>query len=225
MIPTLLYIRRSEEASDKTVSLDDQEAHCRTYAVAHGLTVVDVLIHNGISGGDRDRIVAIRQAIWDHNATAMVVYHTDRLARDHILPDWIAELAKDGVTVHAVNRGVVEVATSSGYLLTGIEGLLGSHYRKVIAEKTKSAMDRLKAEGRLRSRYVPYGYVLVRGHLQAAPEELATIARMRDLREVGTSYGMICKTLNRDHVPTRTGTSWGKEAVRGILARSQAVAP
>ena len=44
--------------------------------------------------------------------------------------------------------------------MAGVEGIVAAHYCKVIAEKTKDALARLRAKGRRVSGHLPYGYQL-----------------------------------------------------------------
>ena len=57
-----------------------------------------------------------------------------------------------------VGRGRVEVDTAGGFLMAGVEGLMAEHYRRVISEKTRDALARLRANGRRVSRFPPYGF-------------------------------------------------------------------
>ena len=44
--------------------------------------------------------------------------------------------------------------------MRAVEGLAAEHYRRVISEKTRDALARLRAKGRRVSRFPPYGFRL-----------------------------------------------------------------
>ena len=91
----------------------------------------------------------------------MVCYHLDRVARDvAALLDTLKAWSRRGVELHVVGRGQIEAETTTGLLMTGIEGLLAEHYLKVISEKSRDALARLRAKGRRVSRFPPYGSAL-----------------------------------------------------------------
>ncbi len=92
-------------------------------------------------------------------ARMVVVYHLDRFARDAAaLLDWLERAERRGIELHVVGRGRVETRSASGYLTAGIEGIVAAHYRKVISEKTRDALARLRATGRRYSGLPPYGF-------------------------------------------------------------------
>jgi|SRR5713101_7172032 len=79
---------------------------------------------------------------------ASVVYHLDRFARDLAATlDYLRRFARRGVELHVVGRGRVEADTASGFIVTAVEGLATEHYRRVISEKTRDALARLRPSG------------------------------------------------------------------------------
>src|SRR5438034_5233138 len=135
------YVRRSKEAGARTVSLEDQRARIADYGQARGWTLVEVLVDDGVSGGRRDRLQRIEEAVRRHRAGVVICYHLDRFARDvAALLDMLRVWARRGVELHVVGRGQIEADTATGLLMTGIEGLLAEPYRRGIAEKTRDAL-------------------------------------------------------------------------------------
>src|SRR5216683_434010 len=78
----------------------------------------------------------------------IVVYHLDRFARDLAATlDYLRGFSRRGVELHVVGRGRVEADTASGFIVTAVEGLATEHYRRVISEKTRDALARLRPSG------------------------------------------------------------------------------
>ena len=215
------YIRRSSKSDEKTVSLDAQVDSVSKYAGEAGLVLVAQVEDDGVSGGDRERFARIEAAIKASGAEAVVVYHLDRFARDaaaqlDILQAW----RRRGITLHVAGRGPVEVDTASGFLSVGVEGLVAEHYRRVIGEKTRDALARLRREGRRYSGIAPYGWAHKDGALVECAEEIKVLSRIRALRAGGASVRGISKALLADGVTARTGRPFAPATLQGLLRRA-----
>ena len=198
------YVRRSKESDTKTVSLEGQTEKITSYCNEKGLKVAQIVTDDGVSGGDRDRLERLETVVRRHKAQAVVVYHLDRFARDvAALLDNLRAYRQRGVKLHVVGRGEIEVDTATGFLITGVEGLMAEHFRRLIREKTKDALARLKAKGRKFSRIVPYGYRVTQDgvHLEPDPKEQEVI------EIIWTATGSV-RSISK------------KLAAKGILARN-----
>ena len=124
------YTRRSHESTERTVSLSAQRSAIERYAAEQGWRLAAVLEHDGISGGKRSRFAALDAAVKIHGARAVVCFSLDRLGRDVVgVLGWMSSAARRGVALHVVGRGVVEVASSSGFLGTTVEAMMSEHYK------------------------------------------------------------------------------------------------
>jgi len=120
---------------------------------------VEIVSDDGVSGGRRERLERLAERVRATAARAIVVYHLDRFARDLAgTLDYLRRFSRRGVELHVVGRGRVEAESASGFIVTAVEGLAAEHYRRVISEKTRDALARLRARGRRVSRWAPYGY-------------------------------------------------------------------
>ena len=169
------YVRRSakkRKVADPTMSLQEQERQIREYCAQHAMSLARVVSHNGISGARRSRFDDINRAVSETNATALVVYNLDRLARDvGGLLDHIRGLALRGVAVHEVGQGPVDLKNYNKKLLVGVRGLMDEVYRDVISEKTT---DVLRSKRELGLRYTnvpPLGYRYQDGKMVEEVEE------------------------------------------------------
>jgi site-specific DNA recombinase len=217
------YVRRSRESGARTVSLNDQRERITAYAAERGWQLAEVLVDDGVSGGRRERLERIADRVRTHRAGVVVVYHLDRFARDVAgLLDSLRSFSRRGVELHVVGRGRIETDTASGFLVVGVEGLMAEHYRRLIGEKTRDALARLRATGR-RAGELPYGWT-VNGDgetLLPVETEQAVLAAILDRRATGVGYRRIAAELNAEGVPTKHGRQWWPETVRSVLAHAR----
>jgi len=174
-VTALGYIRRSKESGARTISLEDQQARIADYCRGQGWALVEVLADDGVSGSRRERLDRLADRVKVTGARVVVVYHLDRFARDLAATlDAVRPFARRGVELHVVGRGRVKADTASGFIVTAVEGLAAEHYRRVISEKTRDALARLRANGRRVSRWAPLGS---RGHAGRVPAPIPSDAR------------------------------------------------
>jgi DNA invertase Pin-like site-specific DNA recombinase len=218
------YTRRSKESGERTVSLEDQRERIGDYCRQHGWRLVEVVTDDGVSGGRRERLERLAERVRATDARAIVVYHLDRFARDLAATlDYLRRFAKRGVELHVVGRGRVEADTASGFIVTAVEGLAAEHYRRVISEKTRDALARLRAKGRRTSRWAPYGHRFgPGGRLLPAPKEQATLAEITALSATGLSLRAISRALVRRGIFARNGGPFGASTLLGLV-RNRAV--
>jgi DNA invertase Pin-like site-specific DNA recombinase len=135
------------------------------------------------------------------------VHHLDRFARDvAALLDSLRAFSRRGVELHVVGSGRIEVDSASGFLITGVEGLMAEHYRRLIGEKSRNALARLRAMGRRVSRWAPYGFTFgAGGRLVEAPGEQATLRRIADLSGDGLSLRGLARALSSEGFLARNG--------------------
>lgn len=201
------YARRSKESGERTVSLQDQCARIADYCQTQGWQLAEVVTDDGVSGGRRERLEHLAERVKTIRARAIVVYHLDRFARDLAATlDYLRRFSRRGVELHVVGRGRVEADTATGFIVTAVEGLAAEHYRRVISEKTRDALARLRAQGRRVSRFAPYGFRLAPGgRLTPDPREQATLSRIAALRASGLSLRAISRTLAARKILARSG--------------------
>lgn len=200
------YARRSKESDGRSVSIEDQRDRVTAYCAERGWQLAEVLVDDGVSGGRRERLERLTARVRATGARAVVVYHLDRFARDLAgTLDYLRRFARRGVELHVVGRGRIEADTASGFLMTGVEGLMAEHYRRLISEKTRDALARLRAKGRRTSRWAPYGYRFgPDGRVVADQREQGALGEIAALSRAGRSLRAMAREL----------------AARGILARN-----
>lgn len=201
------YVRRSKESGARSISLEDQEERIGVYCKERGWQLVETLADDGVSGGRRERLERLAERVRATRARVIVVYHLDRFARDLAATlDYLRRFARSGVELHVVGRGRVEADTATGFIVTAVEGLAAEHYRRVISEKTRDALARLRAKGRRVSRFAPYGYRFDPDcHLVPDPKEQIAVSEISRLRAEGLSLRGISETLAAQGVLARNG--------------------
>jgi DNA invertase Pin-like site-specific DNA recombinase len=201
------YVRRSKESTERTVSLETQRDRIASYCADQGWRLVEVLAHDGVSGGRRERLERLAERVRATGARVIVIYHLGRLARDLAgTLDYLRRFSRRGVELHVVGRGRIEADTASGFIVTAVEGLAAEHYRRVISEKTRDALARLRAKGRRVSRWAPYGYRFgPEGRLVPEPREQAALGQIAALKGSGLSLRAVSRALAAVGVMARNG--------------------
>lgn len=206
-IVALGYVRRSKESGLRTVSLEDQHERIAAYCQEQGWQLAEVVADDGVSGGRRERLDRLAERVRASRTRVIVVYHLDRFARDLAATlDYLRRFARSGVELHVVGRGRVEADTAAGFIVTAVEGLAAEHYRRVISEKTRDALARLRAKNQRVSRFAPYGYKFApERRLVSDPEEQTVLGEILRLRAGGLSLRAISRTLRTRGVLARNG--------------------
>jgi site-specific DNA recombinase len=215
------YCRRSRESGARTVSLEEQAAQIRRYAEAQGWTLAELVTDDGVSGGKRQRLTRLEAVVRAHRASVVIAYHLDRVARDvAALLDTLRVYSRRGVELHVVGRGRVEADSASGFLVTGVEGLMAEHYRRLIGEKTRDALAHLRARGRAWTRIVPYGFQKTQdGRLVHHQGEQTVLALIASLRRSGASWRALCAELTARGITQRNGQPWSVALLHRIATR------
>lgn len=214
------YVRRSKESTERTVSLDDQRARIADYCDERGWRVVEIVTDDGVSGGRRERLERLAERVRATGARFIVVYHLDRFARDLAgTLDYLRRFSRRGVELHVVGRGRVEADTASGFIVTAVEGLAAEHYRRVISEKTRDALARLRTKGRRISRWAPYGFRFgLDGRVLPNLKEQATAAEIAALSASGLSLRGISAALAERGVIARNGRPFAPATLSRLVS-------
>jgi site-specific DNA recombinase len=213
------YVRRSKESGERTVSLEDQRERISGYCVEREWQLVEVVSDDGVSGGRRERLERLAERVRATAARAIVVYHLDRFARDLAgTLDYLRRFSRRGVELHVVGRGRVEAESASGFIVTAVEGLAAEHYRRVISEKTRDALARLRAKGRRVSRWAPYGYRFgPGGRVVPEPREQLALTQIVALGASGLSLRAISRALAVGGIQARNGRPFAARTLSRLV--------
>jgi DNA invertase Pin-like site-specific DNA recombinase len=130
----------------------------------------------------------------------------DRLSRDVRDVYALVELfEKTDVALVGLQESL-DATTATGRAMIGMLAVMNQLEREFIAERTRDAMQHLKAQG---GRYC-----------HAVFDDAAVLAVMRQHRAAGLSYQAIARALNAAGIPSTLGGQWFANAVRRILLRA-----
>jgi DNA invertase Pin-like site-specific DNA recombinase len=178
----------------------------------------------GLSGKSAANRPALRAALNDACAgkAALVVYSLSRLARSTKDALSISErLAKAGADLVSLSESI-DTTTAAGKMVFRMLAVLAEFERDVIAERTRAAMQHMKAKGERVSREAAYGYRLDEGRVIADADEQRAVALVAELRGAGRSLREIAAILDRAGIRSRTGRPWHPQTVARIAAAAAA---
>ncbi len=205
------YIRVStDEQASHGVSLDMQERRIAGYCMAKDWDLVEVVRDEGRSAKDLNRpgVQALLGIVDKREIEAIVIFKLDRLTRSvGDLHHLIAALQKRDVKLVSIEESL-DPTTACGELMMNLLISVSQWERRVIGERTKAAMQHLKAQGKQVGR--------------VGLEDRAILARIAEERAQGKSYEAIAHGLTRDGVPSGRGGRWTAMTVRRIHLRKAA---
>lgn len=203
------YIRVSTtEQAVEGVSLAAQQAKLDAYAMIKDWVMLEVIRDEGVSAKHLKRpgLARLLALVDARQVEVVIVYKLDRLTRSVSDLDKLVKLfERKGVALVSLQESL-DPTTATGRAMMGLIALFSQWEREVIGERTREAMQHLKAQGQVYSRPVF--------------DDTAMLARMQRERAEGRSYHHIASALNADGIVTTRGGQWHACTVRQILQRS-----
>ena len=212
------YIRVSTtKQADEGVSLAVQELKIRQWASLNDADLLSVHHDDGVSGKTAARS-GLQAALADARKTgaALVVYSLSRLSRSTRDTLSIAdELDKAGCDLVVLHEKI-DTTTPSGRMVFRMLAAINEFERDQVAERTKSAMAHIKAQGR-RVGSIPHGYRLGDGNALVSDEREQEIGRLvRELRAGGWTLQSISDELAARGLFNREGRPFNPRSVRSM---------
>lgn len=220
----IAYVRVStQEQANKGVSLDAQRERIEAYAQLAGLTVVQIISDDGVSGAkrfdSRPGGIAVAEQI-AAGCTNVVALKLDRLFRD--AEDALRqtrEWERAGATLHIIDMGGGSLNTASpmGRMFLTIIAALAEWERNLIRERTATALQHKKSHLKAYSP-TPYGFQRNGAELVSDDTESDIIARLKAWDSEGIPLRGMADRLNAAGTPTkRGGLKWYASTVAKIL--------
>jgi site-specific DNA recombinase len=207
------YVRVStEDQAREGVSLDAQQTKLEAYCVAKDWMLTEVIRDEGLSAKTLKRpglqrlLVMVKTCQVDVVAIAKL----DRLSRDVRDVYALVELFEKTHVALVSLQESLDATTATGRAMIGMLAVMNQLERELIAERTRDAMQHLKAQGK-RYCHVVFG---------DRPEEAATLMWMQAERQAGRSYAVIAERLNELNIATAVSGRWQGNTVRRILRRT-----
>ena len=218
----VIYTRFSPrpDAADSR-SCEWQRAACEEYAFKNGWRVLQSFDDPDRSGAD-----AYRETLWSaikslRRGETLLVWKWDRLARDTMLALQIDRaVQKRGATVTAVEGDIPGNAPHAVAMRT-IMMAIAELERKMISERTRSAMLQHQRSGRRMSAKPPYGWRVDPADPKRIIEDAAeqkTLDEIWERHKRGESNNAIAHAL--DPTTSRVG-HWSTGTVRRIILNNE----
>lgn len=200
---TFLYARVStDRQSSEGHSLADQERRLRGYAESVGLTVTEMFIEAGVSGGKRlalrpkgaELIANLRPG--DH----VIATKLDRMFRSACDALNVAEdFRRSGIHLHLLDIGGEVTADGVARLLFGVLASVAEMEKSRIAERVRSVKQHLRASGFYTGGHVARGFVVTTDRKLVADDcWQECLSAMKKMRTEGATYRTIAATAEDD---------------------------
>lgn len=170
-----------------------------------------LIVHDGISGRNRERFLEIEVAVKKYRPGAVVFYQLDRFARDSAgLKDYLKTLAKRNIEVHeAAGAGKLELKRAWGRMVIGIRAEVDEAYADIIGEKTADALRELKDRRKKYGSIAPFGFRYVGLDMIENPIEQRALETLKRCKDAGLG-------ARRALVVLRAGGYSGRQSLKAI---------
>jgi DNA invertase Pin-like site-specific DNA recombinase len=226
MKKALGYLRVSGKGqANDGYGLEDQKDAILKWAALMGYEIV-AWFEDAISGErpwqERPGMKALVERVAVNGIDAVIVHQLDRIARGKsvIFEDFLAVVSLAGVAVISVVDGLLTADekldefqnADKDMLLSFKMAIVRNEKRKLVARMALGKV-RAKKEGKRTAGEYFYGTD------PRKPEEKATLARMRELRDSGLTCYAVAKALDAEGLKPRKAAKWAPNAVQRILNR------
>lgn len=199
------------------VSLDMQRAKVEAWASLNDATLLAVFTDEGLSAKSANR-PGLQQALAfaKQHRVALVVYSLSRLSRStrdtlHL----VGELEKSGCELVSLSERI-DTSSAGGRMVFRMLAVLSEFEREQLAERTRSAMQHMKSQGRVVGQ-VPHGYSRDGDSLVLNPDEQRVVGLAKSLRDKGYSLRTISDELANVGVFNRSGRQYNPKSIRSML--------
>jgi DNA invertase Pin-like site-specific DNA recombinase len=221
------YTRVSTAEQVDGFGLKVQETAIRDYCRSNGLQLVAILSDEGQSGSNgldtRQGLAEALARIEASEASALVVYRFDRLARDLILQETlIRRLHDQSADLISVKEPALEGDEHTRVMVRQILGVISQYERAVIRGRMMSGKAAKVAAGGYGGGRPAYGQRADGKALVTNQDETAIVDTVVSMRKQGSSYRSIANALADAGMTTRSGGEWNPNQVRRIALRAGA---
>lgn len=222
------YLRVStNDQAESGLGVEAQRASILRASRRLGVPVVAWHLDAGISGSagpeKRPALMSAIDALSDGDV--LIIAKRDRLSRDVLLACWIdKEVARKRARIVSAAGEGTEADDPSNILMRRIIDSFAEYERRVIAARTKAALQAKRARGE-RVGSVPFGFSLDANGMTLVEDdrEQYAIRVMVNLRASrGWSYRRIIDELARRQITAKCGGRWHPKVVMDICRRAAA---
>ena len=171
------------------------------------LAGIECDVASGKSRKGREGLEAAVAALEAGEADVLVVCKLDRLARSLVdFAQLLERFNRAGWQLVVLDLGI-DMTTPTGELVASIMAALAQWERRIISDRTKSALAQAKRQG------------IRLGRAAGVESDAETVALIKGLRAERLSYRAIAAELDRRAIPAPRGRGWNQETVRqAVLA-------
>ncbi len=162
---------------------------------------------------------------------ALIVH--DELSADSLLVGQLRDLCdlcqrQEGKALALVGWHIgckIDTTTPMGEMMFTLMAGMAQLERRMIAERTATALQHKKATGQKYTNQTPYGFEAIEGRLVQVLAETEVVAEIQAARSSGNTLQYIADSLNGRGIPTKTGKQWAPATIHLLLKRSSLVNP
>lgn len=226
----IAYIRVSADEQDITeLSLEAQHREVVAYAERSDVDIVSVLADENESAStlNRPAMSGLLTHIDSGQVDAVIISKIDRLTRR--IKDFMsllqrlrkAKRAGGGQGVDLISSAEsLDTGSATGQIVINIMDSVSQWDREVIGERTSTALQELRAQGKSTGN-PNYGFEAGEdGKLIKNEQEQAVLQRVAELRDQGKSWARVASTLTDAGVRTRRGTVFSRQGLSKIAKRA-----
>jgi site-specific DNA recombinase len=217
-----VYARCStEDQTRHGVTLPAQVERLEAYCAAmRPGEEVRVIVDEGVSAKSLERpaLKALLADVRRGLVRTVVTLKLDRLTRSvRDLADLLDLFEKYGVPLCSLTESL-DTSTASGRLMLNLLASVSQWEREAIAERTSFALAHKRRNGSVYGP-VPFGYRRIGAKLAVDDDQQALLARIREMRDAGSSIRKVCAWLNNNGVKTPRGCSrWFPNTLHQVLS-------
>jgi DNA invertase Pin-like site-specific DNA recombinase len=214
----IIYARVSTDKQE--VSVDAQIAKGREWAKLHQFEVIGEF--TDVASGAKDTRQGMESAVKQacKEKATLVCYSLSRLSRSTIKAiELITQLTKCGCKFVSLTDGELETVTPQGEFMVTIYASVAQLERRMIGQRTATALRFLRSKGQNIYSKIPYGWDLNGKMLVKNDSEQKVIARIIALRVDGQSLGDIAQKMNSEGILTKQSKKWGRGTLYALLKR------
>ena len=218
-------VSSSSQASPEKTSLERQAEKIELQAKMKEYELLKIYREPGISGATMDR-PALQELMADaeqHKFDAIIVWDISRFGRNLLhLKQNTERLKALGIAFLAIDNGIdtANRDNNTGELLLNILASIYEFELETIKARTKGGRDAARQNKEYFPGKTAYGYRWNEEELrvETVEHEEPIVKRIHHEYIYGNkSIPAITEGLQKDHVPTRSGTAWGQSVVHRIL--------
>ncbi|EOP86000.1 hypothetical protein IGM_04375 [Bacillus cereus HuB4-4] len=216
---TGIYIRVStEEQAKEGYSIANQKEKLIAFCESQGWSSYKIYSDEGYSAKDMKR-PALQEMFNDMTQGVIkiiLVYKLDRLTRSvRDLYTMLETFDKHDCKFKSATE-VYDTTTAMGRLFITLVAALAQWERENTAERVRVVMENNVKNGKWKGGTLAYGYQLKNGNIVINEDEAATVSFIFNKIKF-TGPLAIVRELIKKNIPTRTGSDWHVDTIRGII--------